>query len=171
MAMGATAVALVLVPRRSSPMLMATVAATSITLVRPAHAALLPEIARTPDELAVANAASGTVEGLGALIGPLLVGLLVGLAGPAAVYAANRGSRARIGGGGPAARQVGTATGEPGRRTAPRRVWRGSSAAGLRTVADDRRLFAVMAILSGAIALLGAFNVLVDGHRHRSAAG
>jgi CRP-like cAMP-binding protein len=33
--------------------------------------------------------------------------------------------------------------------------------AGLRTVIGDRRLFAVMAILSGAIALLGAFNVLL----------
>ena len=33
--------------------------------------------------------------------------------------------------------------------------------AGLRTVLGDRRLLAVMAVLSGAIALLGAFNVLL----------
>ena len=32
--------------------------------------------------------------------------------------------------------------------------------AGLRTIVGDRRLLAVMAVLSGAIALLGAFNVL-----------
>ena len=75
LAMGATAVALAVAPPIVA-YLMATLAATSITLVRPAHAALLPQIVRTPDELAVANAASGTVEGLGALIGPLLAGLL-----------------------------------------------------------------------------------------------
>ena len=81
LAMGATAVALAVAPPIVA-YLMATLAATSITLVRPAHAALLPEVVRTPDELAVANAASGTVEGLGALIGPLLAGLLVGLGRP-----------------------------------------------------------------------------------------
>ena len=88
LSMAATAVALVVAP----PLVayaMATVAATSITLVRPAHGALLPEVAPKPDELAVANAASGTVEGLGALLGPLLAGLLIAAAGPAAVYGAN----------------------------------------------------------------------------------
>ena len=87
LAMGAAAVALAVAPPIVA-YVMATLAATSITLVRPAHAALLPQVVRTPDELAVANAASGTVEGLGALIGPLVAGLLIGLAGPAAVYGA-----------------------------------------------------------------------------------
>ena len=94
LAMAATAVALALAPPLVA-YVMATVAATSITLVRPAHAALLPEVAQTPDELAVANAASGTAEGLGALLGPLLAGLLVGLAGPAAVYGGQRAPGAR----------------------------------------------------------------------------
>jgi MFS family permease len=47
--MAATAVALVLAP----PIIayaVATLAATSITLIRPAHAALLPDVAQTPDE-------------------------------------------------------------------------------------------------------------------------
>ncbi len=157
--MAATAVALVLAP----PIVayaMATVAATSITLIRPAHAALLPEVAQTPDELAVANAASGTVEGLGALIGPLLVGLLVGHAGPAAVYATNAvlalGSVLAVL---PLARSSRPLVSQA---VVPRRPGLARDlAAGLRTVARDRRLFAVMAILSGAIALLGAFNVLV----------
>ncbi len=158
--MAATAVALVFAP----PIVayaMATVAATSITLIRPAHAALLPEVAQTPDELAIANAASGTVEGLGALIGPLLVGVLVGIAGPAAVYATNAllalGSTLAVL---PLARASRSLAGVTAALPRGHRLGR-ELAAGLRAVAHDRRLIAVMAILSGAIALLGAFNVLV----------
>ena len=93
LAMGATALALAAGPPLVAYVL-ATVSATSITLTRPAHGALLPEIVGSPDELTVANVASGTVEGLGALIGPLVAGLLVGLSGPAAVFAATAGGAA-----------------------------------------------------------------------------
>jgi MFS family permease len=158
LSMAVTAVALIAAP----PIVgyaMATLAATSITLVRPAHAALLPEVVRTPDELAVANAASGTAEGLGALIGPLLAGLLIGLAGPAAVYGAiallTLGSMLVVLPLALAARPLITPT------AVPRHGLLRELGAGLRTVLGDRRLFAVMAILSGAIALLGAFNVLL----------
>jgi MFS family permease len=158
LSMAATAVALVAAPPIVG-YLMATVAATTITLVRPAHAALLPEIVRTPDELAVANAASGTAEGLGALIGPLLAGLLIGLGGPAAVYAAiailTLGSTVIVLPLALAAHPLVTPT------AVPRHGLLRELGAGLRTVAGDRRLFAVMAILSGTIALLGAFNVLL----------
>ena len=158
LSMAATAVALVVAPPFVA-YAMATVAATSITIVRPAHGALLPEVAQKPDELAVANAASGTVEGLGALLGPLLAGLLIAAAGPAAVYGANallalgavaavldlRAVRCRCSGA-PMPRVQGLLA---------------ELGAGLRTVLGDRRLLAVMAVLSGAIVLLGAFNVLL----------
>ena len=157
-AMAATAVALWVAP----PIVgyaMATLAATSITLVRPAHAALLPEVVQKPEELAVANAASGTVEGLGALIGPLVAGFVVGLAGPAAVYGViailTLGSTLAVLPLALAARPLEVAT-LPRRGGLVREL-----GAGLRTVLGDRRLFAVMAVLSGAIALLGAFNVLM----------
>ncbi len=159
LSMAGTAIALAVAPPLVA-YVAATVAATSITLVRPAHAALMPEVAQTPDKLAVANAASGTVEGLGALVGPLLAGVLIGVAGPAAVYAAI------------AILTLGAvlAVLPLGRRTAPIRdaapLSRGSGlaaelGAGLLTVVHDRRLLAVFAVLSGAIALLGAFNVLI----------
>jgi Na+/melibiose symporter-like transporter len=158
LSMGATAIALVAAP----PLVgyaMATLAATCVTLVRPAYAALLPEIVRTPDELAVANAASGTAEGLGALIGPLLAGLLVGLAGPAAVYASiailSLGSTLVVLPFGRAARPLVVVP------AVPRDGLLRELGAGLRTVVGDGRLLAVMAVLSGAIALLGAFNVLL----------
>jgi MFS family permease len=157
-AMVATAVALVVAP----PIVgysMATLAATSVTLVRPAHAALLPEVVQKTEELAVANAASGTVEGLGALIGPLVAGLVVGLASPAAVYGViailTLGSTLAVLPLALAARPLEVST-LPRREGLVREL-----GAGLRTVLGDRRLFAVMAVLSGAIALLGAFNVLL----------
>jgi hypothetical protein len=117
-------------------------------------------VVQTPDELAVANAASGTVEGLGALIGPLVAGLLVGLAGPAAVYGAiaflTLGSTLAVLPLARVARPLDVATAVPRTSGLVREL-----GAGLRTVLGDRRLFAVMAVLSGAIALLGAFNVLL----------
>jgi MFS family permease len=157
--MGVTAVALAVAPALVA-YVMATLAATSITLIRPAHAALLPEVVQAPDELAVANAASGTAEGLGALIGPLLAGLLIGLAGPAAVYGAiavlTLGSVIVVFPLARTARPIDMTT------TVQRGdgLWR-ELGAGLRTVVGDRRLLAVIAVLSGAIALLGAFNVLL----------
>jgi MFS family permease len=60
----------------------------SSTLFRPALQALLPSLARTPEELIAANAATSTMEGLGTLVGPLLAGALVALIDVAAVFTA-----------------------------------------------------------------------------------
>jgi len=156
-AMGVTAVAMAFGPALVA-YAAATLAATSITLARPAHAALLPEIVETPDELAIANAASGTVEGLGALLGPLVTGVLVALGGPAAVYLAAAflatGSTIAIL---PIARH---APPRPLGEEHARTVY-GLLAAGFHAVLADRRLLAVFGILAGVIALLGAFNVLI----------
>jgi len=158
LAMGVTAVAMAFGPALLA-YAAATLAATSITLARPAHAALLPEIVETPDELAIANAASGTVEGLGALLGPLVTGLLVALGGPAAVYLAATilatGSTLAVL---PIARH---APPRPLGHDEHGRTVSGLLAAGFHAVLADRRLTAVFAILAGVIALLGAFNVLV----------
>src|SRR5919199_446341 len=58
------------------------------TLVRPALQALLPSLARTPEELIAGNGATSTVEGLGTLVGPLVAGVLVSLADPGVVFGA-----------------------------------------------------------------------------------
>ena len=52
----------------------------SSTLVRPTLQALLPSLARTPEELIASNAATSTVESVGTLVGPLLAGALVAAA-------------------------------------------------------------------------------------------
>src|SRR5262249_5041832 len=59
---------------------LAAVVGVVSTLVRPALQALLPSLAKTPEELIAANAATSTVESLGTLIGPLFAGVVVAVA-------------------------------------------------------------------------------------------
>lgn len=67
----------------------ATFTATAITITRPAQAALLPEVAETPDQLTAANVTAGTAEGAGTLLGPAFAGVLTAVGGPALVFAAS----------------------------------------------------------------------------------
>ena len=59
----------------------------AVTLTRPVHNALLPSLAETPAELTAGNAASSTVEGIGAFLGPLTCGLLFTGGGAESVFA------------------------------------------------------------------------------------
>jgi hypothetical protein len=65
---------------------LATLAAMSVTLTRPAQGALLPELARDPSELVAANAVSGTIENLSLFLGPALTGLLLRFGSPGIVW-------------------------------------------------------------------------------------
>jgi MFS family permease len=65
--------------------LAAAVAASSVTLTRPAIGALLPSVTRTPADLTAANVIIGFAEYSGMFLGPALTGVLVagsGLAAP-----------------------------------------------------------------------------------------
>jgi MFS family permease len=64
----------------------AAVLGVSSTLIRPALQALLPSLARTPEELIASNGATSTIESLGTLVGPLLAGVLVAVADAGLVF-------------------------------------------------------------------------------------
>jgi MFS family permease len=66
--------------------LFAALFGIAATLIRPALQALLPSLARTPQELIASNGATSTVESLGALVGPLLAGLVVAFADVGVVF-------------------------------------------------------------------------------------
>ena len=65
----------------------AAVVGLSSTLIRPALQALLPSLARTPEELIASNGATSTIESLGTLVGPVVAGLLVAVADVGVVFA------------------------------------------------------------------------------------
>jgi MFS family permease len=66
----------------------AVAASSAMTIARPAHWALLPMLARTPEELTTANGVSGSAAGAGELLGPLVAAGILALAPPGGVFAA-----------------------------------------------------------------------------------
>lgn len=60
----------------------AVLAACAITLTRPTHNSILPQLSETPGELTAANAASSTMDGLGTLLGPLAGAVVMRSYGP-----------------------------------------------------------------------------------------
>ncbi len=84
---GATAVVVLIDGPALVAYCFAIVAASAVTLSRPAQAKLVSTLADHPDELTGAAAVSGWIEASSALGGPLLAGLVLALDGPGAVFA------------------------------------------------------------------------------------
>jgi MFS family permease len=70
----------------------AIVATVAMTLFRPAHSALLPALAKSPQELTSSNAVRGMLDSLATLGGPAVAALLLAASGPTAVFAACSGA-------------------------------------------------------------------------------
>ena len=66
---------------------LAVVVTVASTAFHPAQAALLPSLARTPDELTAANVTSATILNVSGFVGPAAGGLLIALVGVDAVFA------------------------------------------------------------------------------------
>ena len=71
---------------------LAAVVGLSTTLIRPALQALLPSLARTPEELIAANGATSTIESIGTLVGPIVASVVVSLSDVAVVFAFGAGA-------------------------------------------------------------------------------
>jgi MFS family permease len=146
---------------------LAALAAVSITITRPAQSALLPSLARTPDELTAANVASGWTESISVLGGPAVAALLLGLSGPGAVYAvmaallAGSGLlvvpvQSRSGLGRPAA-ETGAGAGRGGRLAG----LVGTALAGFRILARERLPRLSVGLLTAQYVMIGALDVLL----------
>jgi MFS family permease len=130
----------------------------AVTLIRPALQALLPSLARTPEELIASNGATSTIESLGTLVGPLLAGVLVSLADAGLVFGAGAGalllaaiplSRLRVEG----VVDLASAEDEGGVR---RLV-----AAGFRAIGGSPRARLVVALIVAQTFVRGCLNVLI----------
>ena len=87
-ALGATAAGMLLGAPPIVVYVAATAVAASLVVTRPTQGALLPELARTPEELSAANGLSGTVEGGGVFLGPLAAAAILTIGGPGHVFVA-----------------------------------------------------------------------------------
>ncbi len=86
-AMAGTAVVLLADGPASLAYALAAVAASAVTITRPAQAAFVAAVAEQPDELTAATALSSWIESTSVLVGPTVAGLLISLNGPGAVFA------------------------------------------------------------------------------------
>jgi MFS family permease len=131
------------------------------TAFRPAQAALVPGLARTPEELTAANVAASTIESVGIFVGPALGGVLVAAAGVEATFAAAAGlllwSAALIGPVDEPARR--SADGEDGAE--PSDGFLRETAEGFRAIVADRRLTVLTGLFAAQTFVDGALGVLV----------
>jgi MFS family permease len=71
---------------------LAGIVGLTSTLIRPALQALLPSLARTPEELIASNGATSTIESVGTLVGPLVASGLVLVADIGVAFAVSGGA-------------------------------------------------------------------------------
>jgi MFS family permease len=130
----------------------------AVTLIRPALQALLPSLARTPEELIASNGATSTVESLGTLLGPLVAGILVSVADAGLVFALGAGAlllaailvaRVRVEG----HVVLASAADEGGARR--------MLAAGFRAIASAPRARLVVSLIFAQAFVRGSLNVLI----------
>ena len=136
---------------------LAGLVGVAATAFRPAEAALIPTLARTPEELTAANVASSTIESVGIFGGPALGGLLLATTGPGTVFVVTAGlllwSAFVVAGIRPVAEP------KPMEREAVSVLE--ELLAGFRTIARERRLRLLVGLFSAQTFVDGMLNVLI----------
>lgn len=137
------------------------VSTVSGTVFRPAQAALLPHLARSPGELTAANVASSTLESVGAFVGPALGGVLLAFTNAEIVFAVNAASFVWSALLVLAVRGGRTAGEAPARGRRAEAGGDGGVAAGFRAIVASRDLLVLCGLYTAQTLVAGALNVLV----------
>ncbi len=136
---------------------LAGLVGVAATAFRPAEAALIPTLARTPEELTAANVAASTIESVGIFGGPALGGLLLAATGPGTVFVVTAGlllwSAFVVAGIRPVA---GTKAAEREAVSVLEELL-----AGFRTIARERRLRLLVGLFAAQTFVDGMLNVLI----------
>jgi MFS family permease len=127
------------------------------TAYRPAHSALLPALAKSPDELAASNVATSAITSVGAIVGPALGAAILALTSTEVVFVVNAATFVWS-----AALVLGVhAPAQAGTLVRGRSPFGREALAGFGAVAGNRDML-VISILVGAQALIGGMlNVFV----------
>ena len=142
-----------------APIVYALVGVNTIvaTAFRPAQSAILPSLARAPNELTAANVVASTVESAGIFVGPALGALVLAVSSPGAVFALTCvtfvASALLI------ARLDAPEAPREARHAAQGKL--AAAFAGFGTILSNRPLRLLEALSAGQTLVAGAFNVLV----------
>ncbi len=135
---------------------LASLVAIINTAFQPAQAALVPALARTPQELTAANVTSSTIESLGFCVGPALGGVLLVFSNVWVVFAVTAGAFVY------SALMLSLLRGAPEPPMASERPHLlHEVTAGFRAIAHDRRLRLIVGLFGAQTLVNGAFGVLV----------
>jgi MFS family permease len=135
---------------------LAAAVAVITTAFQPAQSALLPSLARTPEELTAANVSSSTIESLGFCVGPALGGVLLAVANVWVVFALTSAlflwSAVQL-------TWLRHASEPPLGQVRAQLVQ--EATAGFRAIVHDRHLRLVVGLFSAQTLVYGAFSVLI----------
>ena len=135
---------------------VAGVVALTASIVRPIQSALLPQLARTPEELTAANLVLTTIESSGIFLGPAAGGLLLAATNAQTVFAAAAGSFL-VG----AFLLAGLHVEAPPQRQAGGGGFAREFYAGFGAIAEDRNLRLIIGLYGAQTLIAGALNVLI----------
>ncbi|MEA2285873.1 MAG: hypothetical protein QOJ21_1916 [Solirubrobacteraceae bacterium] len=139
--------------------LAAAAAATSLVVTRPTQSAMLPSLARTPDELTAFNGAAAVVEGGGLLLGPLAAAAVLAVSTPATVFLLGAVALALAAAATLGVRRTDDDLDRLDEAGAPAAA-DGGLLEGLRTVAADPDASLIVAMLTARMLMIGAADVL-----------